>query len=170
MNKNETNPEEELEEQIDSEDEEDTDESTEESEESTSKKDSSDSDARIKQAEAEAAKYRRLFEKAKRKPESKDEDSSKGLSREEVEELLLKKEYDEEELSEIKDLARGKGISYSEAITSPIFQSWKNARDIEKRRNDASLGSSKGGSFSRNKDVPSDRDEHKAYWNKIAGN
>jgi hypothetical protein len=168
MTKNELNPEEEQEEQIEEETEE-TEETPEETkEDSKDSKETLSDKERIAKAEAEAAKYRRLFEKAQKKPAQAQ--TTGGVSREEVEELLLKKEYDEEELEEIKDLARGKNISYSEALATPLFQSWKAARDAEKRRSDASLGSSKGGSYSVNKGVPTDRDEHRAYWNKIAGN
>ena len=171
MTKNDFNPEEELEEQIEAEnDEESKDAEETEANEDDSKE--SDSDVspkeRIAKAEAEAAKYRRMFEKAQKKQAQAQ--TTGGVSREEAEELLLKKEYDEDEFEEIKDVARGKGISYSEALASPLFQTWKAARDAEKRKNDASLGSSKGGSYPRSKEVPTDRDEHRAYWNKIAGN
>ena len=165
MTKNEYNPEEELEEQIDSEEE--TDEST-DSEES-SENDAASDDAELKAAQAEAAKYRRLFKKAQKKG-TPEKDPTAGVTLEEVQELLLAKEYDEEEISEIKDLARGKSISYLQAIEHPLFKTWKDARDAEKRRADASLGTSKGAAFSKSKEVPTDRDEHREYWRKATGN
>lgn len=168
MSKNDHNPEEEQEQQIE---EEEVAESTEETTEDSSELEALKSAKEA--AEAEAAKYRRLFNKANRKEEPKKETPSEPtgneLSRADVEEMLLAKEYDTEELEEIKDIARGKGLSYAEAIATPVFQSWKEARDNEKRKQDASLGSSKGGAYSRSKEVPQDREAHKEWYLKNFG-
>lgn len=181
MSKNDYNPEEEQEQQIE---EEEVAESTEETTDDSSSLEALQAAqealrAEKEAAEAEAAKYRRLLNKAQRKAEPKKETSSEtsnesrddsgAISREQVEEMLLAKEYDEEELEEIKDIARGKGLTYAEAIATPIFKTWKEARDQEKRRQDAALGSSKGGAYSRSKEVPQDREAHKEWFLKNFG-
>jgi len=117
-------------------------------------------------------KNKKLFERAKKaeeKSKAKTNQTNKGLSESEidnrVEKILLKREGMEtdgvELLEKIQKVAKldGKDITLTDAQSDPLFKSYKEKQEREKRKRDAQIsGSSGGGAVNRSK--PLTEEEH----------
>jgi hypothetical protein len=128
-------------------------------------------EAKLAKAEAEAAKYRRLFEKSQKPPQgTTPAKAPQPASPQSVEEtVLLANGMDEELLTKLKAVARVEGIgSLIKAQTNPIFIAVKEKFEKEKKQQEASLGASRGaGAVKAEKSFNSpglSRDEHKKMF------
>lgn len=87
------------------------------------------------------------------------------LTRDEV--ILIAKGHDDETLNQLKVIAKGKGIPLLEAEKDPLFVTYFEKVQKDKRADQAKLGASKGSAFKQEK--PSfkpglTREEHMALW------
>jgi len=118
---------------------------------------------------AEALKYKAIaMRKAKQavKPEPKQQTlQTEQLTRDEV--ILIAKGHDDETLNQLKVIAKGKGVSLLDAEKDPLFTSYFDKVQKEKRSEQAKLGASKGSAFKETKaEFKSGltREEHMALW------
>lgn len=119
---------------------------------------------------AEALKYKAIaMRKAKQasvKPEPKQTTlETIPLTRDEV--ILIAKGHDDETLNQLKVIAKGKSISLLEAEKDPLFVTYFDKIQKEKKAEQAKLGTSKGSNYRETK--PSfraglTREEHMALW------
>ena len=118
-------------------------------------------ETRIAKAEAEAAKYRRLFEKEQSKPKGTPQASPN------VEEtVLLANGMSEALMNELKAVAAVRKVSLIKAQSDPIFVAVKEKFEKDQKREDASLPASRGsGAAKPKKDFSTPgltREEHMA--------
>jgi hypothetical protein len=123
-------------------------------------------EAKLAKATAEAAKYRRLFEKSQKPKASVTQKATQTASPNVEETVLLAQGMPEELLAELKAVAAVRRVSLIKAQTDPIFIAVKEKFEKEKKQASASLGASRGsGSVKAKKsfDTPGlSREEHKA--------
>jgi uncharacterized protein YuzE len=124
-------------------------------------------DAELAKAKAEAAKYRRLFEKTQAKPTVATPKAPQTASPFNVEEtVLLANGMNEDLMVELKAVAKVRGISLIKAQTDPIFVAVKEKFEKDKKRDDASLPASRNsGGVKARKTVSTpglSREEHMA--------
>ena len=117
---------------------------------------------------------RKLYERAK-KAEQKLKSQTVNQppnpnSQEERDELrLVAQGMSDEEIKQAKIIAKGAGVSLSEAIKDPLFTTFQDKLKDEKRKEEAKLHATKG---SRQTSEESDikpymsREDHKAVWEK----
>lgn len=131
----------------------------------------------------ERAKKAEGFEKqpdgswVKKKPESKQGNNQSTINTPQTtsaiaEELrLIAKGLSDEEISEAKSIARGKGISLTEALKDKLFLAYQEVLAEEDRKTKAKLGASKGSVFQKDNTFKSgmSQAEHKALWMKVVG-
>jgi hypothetical protein len=122
-------------------------------------------EARLAKAEADAAKYRRLFEKAQ-KPKVETPQAPQPTPSN-VEELILQNSGMSDELiSELKIVAALRKVSLIKAQHDPIFVAVKEKIEKDKKREDASLPAARGaGATKPKKDLRTEgltREEHMA--------
>ena len=97
----------------------------------------------LAKAQAEAAKYRRLFEKSQKKPAPEQtKPQATPLNVEET--VLLATGMNEELLESLKKVAQVTGTSLIKAQNDPIFVAVKEKFEREKKSSSASLGASRG--------------------------
>lgn len=75
--------------------------------------------------------------------------------------------YSDEEITEAKSIAKGKGISLGEALETNLFKLWKSDADLKRKKEDAKLGGSSGSGDVTPKEglKPGlSRDDHKVEW------
>lgn len=96
----------------------------------------------LAKAQAEAAKYRRLFEKSQKKPVEQTKPQATPLNVEET--VLLATGMNEELLESLKKVAQVTGTSLIKAQNDPIFVAVKEKFEREKKSSSASLGASRG--------------------------
>ena len=115
----------------------------------------------LAKAQAEAAKYRRLFEKTQ-KAKAPEQTPATPSNVEEV--VLLANGMDETLMEQLKKVAAINNTSLIKAQNDPIFVAVKEKFEREKKSSNASLGASKGsGQAKVRKDVSSpglSREEH----------
>lgn len=118
---------------------------------------------------AEALKYKAIaMRKAKQavRPEPKQPTlQTEQLTRDEV--ILIAKGHDDETLNQLKVIAKGKGVSLLEAEKDPLFTSYFDKVQKEKKSEQAKLGASKGSAFKQEKTTFKPgltREEHMALW------
>ena len=113
--------------------------------------DSQDQDTETVDWKAEALKYKAIaMRKAKQavKPEPKQQTlETNYLTREEG--ILIAKGMSDEELNQLKVIAKGKGVSLLEAEKDPLFTTYYEKVQKEKRSEQAKLGTSKGSSYNK---------------------
>jgi len=131
--------------------------------------DSQDQDTETVDWKAEALKYKAIaMRKAKQavKPEPKQQTlETNYLTREEG--ILIAKGMSDEELNQLKVIAKGKGISLLEAEKDPLFTTYYEKVQKEKRSEQAKLGTSKGSSYKEEKPkftAGLSREEHMKLW------
>jgi hypothetical protein len=131
--------------------------------------DSQDQDTETVDWKAEALKYKAIaMRKAKQavKPEPKQQTlETNYLTREEG--ILIAKGMSDEELNQLKVIAKGKGVSLLEAEKDPLFTTYYEKVQKEKRSEQAKLGTSKGSSYKEEKPkftAGLSREEHKKLW------
>ncbi len=122
-------------------------------------------EAKLAHAEAEAAKYRRLFEKAN-KPKEPAAPKAPSVPTPSVEEtVLLAQGMSEELLTELKALAAVRKTTLIKAQNDPIFVSLKREMEKEQKQKDASLPASRSsGATKAKKDFTTPgltREEHR---------
>lgn len=131
---------------------------------------------KLAKAQAEAAKYRRLFEKTQTKPQvakpKEPQTVSPQLNVEET--VLLANGMDEELLTKLKTIAKVEGInSLIKAQNNPIFVAVKEKFEKDKKSKDASLPASRGsGHVKAEKSTLTpglSREEHQALVKKTLG-
>jgi len=118
---------------------------------------------------AEALKYKAIaMRKAKQaekiEPKQKTLETN-FLTREEG--ILIAKGMDEDALGQLKVIAKGKGVSLLEAEKDPLFTTYFEKVQKEKRSEQAKLGASKGSAYKENKPEFKPgltREEHMALW------
>lgn len=90
------------------------------------------------------------------------------ISREEA--ILFAQGFSEEDVDHLNLVAKGSGLSIKEAREHPLFVSYMEKQDMEKKARKASMGTSKGSSATKKVDLSllSD-DEHKEVWLKALG-
>ena len=121
-------------------------------------------EAKLAKAEAEAAKYRRLFEKSQKPAPAKatEPQATPQLNVEEV--VLLANGMDEELLTRLKKVAQVNNTSLIKAQNDPIFIAVKEQFEKDKKKEDASLPAARGsGAVKAKKDTTTpglSRDEH----------
>lgn len=117
---------------------------------------------------AEALKWQAI---AKRKAkqaaptEPKQNLTNQYLTREEG--ILIAKGIDEESLNQLKSIAKGKEISLLDAEKDPLFLTYFEKVQKDKRAEQAKLGTSKGSAFKETKESFKSgltREEHMALW------
>lgn len=97
---------------------------------------------RVAKAEAEAAKYRRLFEKGQKPTDKKAPVSTQPID---IDERVLKAQgMSDEVLKQLKDVAKLRGLSLIDAQTDPVFQALKSQLEQEEKSKKAQLGASRG--------------------------
>lgn len=96
----------------------------------------------LAKAQAEAAKYRRLFEKSQKKPAEQTKPQATPANVEEV--VLLANGMDESLMEQLKKVAAVNGTSLLKAQNDPIFVAVKEKFEREKKSSSASLGASRG--------------------------
>lgn len=96
----------------------------------------------LAKAQAEAAKYRRLFEKSQKKPVEQTQTQATPSNVEEV--VLLANGMDETLMEQLKKVAAVTGTSLIKAQNDPIFVAVKEKFERDKKSANASLGASKG--------------------------
>ena len=96
----------------------------------------------LAKAQAEAAKYRRLFEKSQKKPVEQTKTQATPLNVEET--VLLATGMEESLLETLKKVAAVSGTSLIKAQNDPIFVAVKEKFEREKKSSSASLGASRG--------------------------
>lgn len=131
-----------------------------------------ESEAREAQVKADKAKLESdLAESRKNKDVPTDQQPvQSGLSPEEL--RLIARGMSDAEISEAKDIAKGKGITLTEALETPVFKSFQAGILEEKRKTDAKLGAAQGsGQYVAPEGIKPGMTpaEHKAAWNKALG-
>lgn len=89
-----------------------------------------------------------------------------------VDELRLEVGLSREEAAEAKEIAKGKGISFTEALQTPLFKLFQADREETKRKEDAKLPASKGSDQTplvEGLKPGMTRDEHQNIFNKAIG-
>jgi hypothetical protein len=90
------------------------------------------------------------------------------ISREEA--ILFAQGFSEEDVDHLNLVAKGSGLSIKEAREHPLFVSYMEKQDMEKKARKASMGTSKGSSTTKKVDLSNlSEDEHKAVWFKTIG-
>lgn len=116
----------------------------------------------LAKAQAEAAKYRRLFEKTQKVKPEQTKPQATPLNVEET--VLLANGMDETLMEQLKKVAAINGTSLLKAQNDPIFVAVKEKFEREKKSSNASLGASRGsGSAKVKKDLSTpglSREEH----------
>jgi len=116
----------------------------------------------LAKAQAEAAKYRRLFEKTQKAKPVQTQTQATPLNVEET--VLLATGMEESLLETLKKVAAVNGTTLIKAQNDPIFVAVKEKFEREKKSSNASLGASRGsGQAKVRKDVSSpglSREEH----------
>jgi hypothetical protein len=131
--------------------------------------------ARAKKAEAEA---RALKAQLKAKAEAKKEEAPKkinqnsdSISREEV--VLMTQGFDDEDLTKLGVIAKGLGITLTEAKSDPMFEAYLDKKKAEIKKKKAAMGASKGSGATQQDGIDFNRpmtdEEHKAAWKKKMG-
>ena len=126
---------------------------------------------RAKKAEAEAKALK--MERAKLDEVSKSAQDIKAQLNPELiaKEIRLLATLEDEEITEAKDIARGKNISLEEALKTKSFLAFQRELKIEERKEKAKLSASKGSSQEEQKSFKPGltADEHKALWKEAMG-
>ena len=127
-------------------------ENTEETKEETPEVDEPTAEEKI---EALELKNKQLFARLKKAEVNKSNEEQPLTS----EVVFLAKGGDEEELIELRALAKAKGISFAEAQETPMYKAYKAAKDKEAKSKEAQLGSSTGTPLKRKKEIGNMSDE-----------
>lgn len=140
--------------------------------ESTNQETETESDSDDVDWKAEALKYRAILNRKKKQtiqkvtqPVQKQTLQENYLTREEG--ILIAKGMDEENLSQLKAIAKGKNISLLEAEKDPLFVSYFEKVQKEKKSEQAKLGASKGSTYKETKPAFTPgltREEHEKLW------
>lgn len=126
----------------------------------------------LAKARAEAAKYRRLFEKGQKKPTAAPAASTTQSSQAsplDVDERILKSQGVSPELMvQLKRIAAVEGVSLLDAQASPIFVAVKEKFEKDKKLKEASVGASRGSGSVKPKKTANTpgltREEHMAMF------
>lgn len=94
--------------------------------------------ARLKKLEAKTEVKAQVKEEVK--PQISN--SEQSITRDEV--ILLAKGYEEDEISKLKAIAKGSGVSLSEAAKDDMFVLWRESKVEEAKKAKSKLGASKG--------------------------
>jgi len=124
--------------------------------------DSTDWKAEAKKQQAINARLAKKLNKPQPVPVVEQSNQVKdSLSREEA--ILIAQGMSPEDLDELADVAKAKGISLLKAKDTPIFTAYLQAREAEAKKEKAKLGSSKGSQVSQERSISDLTDEeHKA--------
>jgi hypothetical protein len=133
-----------------------------------------DTEARLAKAEADAAKYRRLFEKTQKPNVEKQKVTSQASPLNVEEAVLLAQGMPEDLITSLKKVAQVEGIgSLIKAQTNPIFVAVKEKYEKDQKQKQSSMPASRGaGQVKVKKDISSpglSRDEHKAMLEEMLG-
>jgi hypothetical protein len=133
----------------------------------------------LKKAQAEAAKFRRLFEKTQKSQPQK-ETLKPSINKNQVdlstvqEQILRANGMPDELVKELKAVAKVRGIDMVTAQNDPIFVGIKSNYEKVDREKKASLGAShRSGTVEKKKSFNTpglSKEEHKALWRESEGN
>lgn len=127
-----------------------------------------DKDAEIAKLKEQNAK---LYARLKKQPEVKKSPAVKGDNSEGNIELIefFAKGNSREDYEKLKVIMKGTGLSMSEAMSDPLYQSYKEKKAREIRDEKAQIGASKASSPSNDYGIKPNmtRDEHKEVWKKL---
>lgn len=133
-------------------------------------------EAKLAKAEAEAAKYRRLFEKSQKQKStvSPQKNINNPVDDAMIEKKILKSQgMSDELLGELETIAKVRGKGLIDSQTDPIFIALKDSKEAEAKSAKAKLGASKGsGTVKPQKgfNTPGLSDEeHKEMWRQSQG-
>lgn len=95
--------------------------------------------------------------------------NTSGLTREEA--IFIASGYTEDDLNYLNVVAKGTGLSVKEAKEHPLFETYLQKVESDKKAKRAKLGASKGSSVSKPVELAGmSPDEHKKYWASRMGN
>jgi len=114
---------------------------------------------------AEAAKYKAMYERAKKPKSNKPKVSNELPTRDDIRILANKTD---EEIDQLEIISKGLDIPLKEASENIMFKSWQEANEAKIKSEKAQLGTS-GGSAAVNAPNISEmtKEEHQAYSRKI---
>lgn len=128
----------------------------------------SDVEQKAKQAEADKVKVEQDLAEARRKPEPAPVAPQVAAPQTDPDELrAVARGYSDEEITEAKSIAKGKGISLTAALETDLFKLFKSDNDLKKKKEDAKLGAASGSGDSSPAKVwkpGMTAEEHKAAW------
>lgn len=139
-------------------------------EETTEQVDESTQDNQEAQVDwkSEALKWKNIAKRHERTPEPKktlETKTEKYLTREEG--ILIAKGLDDEAIEQIKVISKGKGVTLLEAEKDPLFTTYFEKVQREKKIQQSKLGVSKGSGYSEPKKAFTSglsREEHMKLW------
>lgn len=150
---------------------------TEKGDETDYKKIAEDQRKRAEIAEGELKKAKAT--KSEDETSKKGEDKSNNAQADPDELRLIARGLSDDEISEAKDIAKGKGISLMEALKTPVFKAFQNDLKEQEKKEKAKLNASKGsgsGDSDKNefepditKPLSEQEDAHKKAWKKSMG-
>lgn len=128
----------------------------------------------LKKAQDEAAKWRRLAEKASKRPAAIQTPNKpqESVTLDEKDELrLVAKGFSEEDIEQAKAIAKGKGVKLNAAIEDPLFLAYQSVQADKAKKEKAALAASRGsghGQPAQEGAVTPNMtpEEHRAVWNK----
>ena len=117
---------------------------------------------------AQALKYKAIAERREKKLQNTNQEKEKETNNT-VPESILDEVYlaaegvSKEEVAQLKIIAKGKGISLTEARKDPMFEALKKARDVDTSHKNSQLGASYAGNATTDQTGSSGADRQKRY-------
>lgn len=108
-------------------------------------------------------KERELNSTQETTPEKKSINNDSQPSRDEI--FLIAQGYSEEDINNLHLVAKGAGVSLKEAKEHPMFLSYLEKQEIEKKAKKAGMGASKGSATKKIADIGAmSEEDHKKAW------
>lgn len=127
---------------------------------------------KLAKAEAEAHKWRRIAQK-NQKPQATEAPQITTSPQLSDELKLIARGLSDEEIDKAKVIAKGTGVSLTEAIKDPLFELFQAKVKEDKKKADAKLGASRGSGETEKEitgiEFGSTRDEHIEAFKKVMG-
>jgi len=146
--------------------------STEESAEHTDAGEGNDNDEELRKLRSENAKLVEIIKRRKEReshvqqetsPEKKSITNSSQLTRDEA--LLIAQGYSEDDLEQLQLVSRGANVSLKEAKEHPLFISYLEKQEADKKSKKATMGASKGSAMKKTVDIGAmSEEDHKKAW------
>lgn len=128
---------------------------------------------KLAKAEAEAHKWRRIAQKNQKPQATEPKPQISNDSQLSDELKLIARGLSDEEIDKAKVIAKGTGVSLTEAIKDPLFELFQAKVKEDKKKADAKLGASRGSGETEKEitgiEFGSTRDEHMEAFKKVMG-